>query len=298
MTQRSQSIPPGRQEQDLELLSAYLDNELTTAERINLERRFTSEPRLQRELDDLRTTVGALRTLEPVRPPRSFTLDPAKVARPRPFFPLTWVMQMGSGLAGFALVLLATVQLLAAGAIPASPLIGSAAPAPTSAPAAMEAPMAAESAPMAQADSSREAATEAPAATMAPAATLDPAAGAMMLPTDAAAAAGAAAPAADAPAAASEPAGGENSGPTSNSEPPVSMGGGMGGGMGGDPLPAPGVQSSESSSPDTIESALEQQPLPANKAAPGGINPGITLTIGVLLIGLAVAWNVASRRRA
>ncbi|HMQ34291.1 MAG TPA: anti-sigma factor, partial [Chloroflexaceae bacterium] len=63
-------------ESDVELLSAYLDNQLGVAERVNLERRLEAEPALRAELAELREAVGAVRALEPVRPPRSFTLDP------------------------------------------------------------------------------------------------------------------------------------------------------------------------------------------------------------------------------
>lgn len=98
-------------ERDLELLSAYLDNQLTTAERMTLDRRLAAEPRLRAELEELRATTTLLRQLAPVRPPRSFTLDPTTAPRPRRFIPMSWFVQLGSGLAGLALVLLATLQL-------------------------------------------------------------------------------------------------------------------------------------------------------------------------------------------
>ncbi|MFQ3661637.1 MAG: anti-sigma factor [Chloroflexaceae bacterium] len=111
-------------ESDLELLSAYLDNALSVAERVNLERRLAADPRLRAELEELRATTQLLRRLEPARPPRSFTLDPATAPRPAPVFRLNWFVQLSSGLAGLALVLLATVQLLAstpaAGVVPAA----------------------------------------------------------------------------------------------------------------------------------------------------------------------------------
>ncbi|MGQ9927141.1 MAG: anti-sigma factor family protein [Chloroflexaceae bacterium] len=98
---------------DLELLSAYIDNALSVAERTNLERRLAADPRLRAELEELQATTQLLRQLAPVRPPRSFTLDPATAPRPAPAFRLSWFMQLGSGLVGLALVVLATVQLLA-----------------------------------------------------------------------------------------------------------------------------------------------------------------------------------------
>lgn len=130
---------------DLELLSAYIDNALSVAERVNLERRLAADPRLRAELEELQATTRLVRRLAPVRPPRSFTLDPATAPRPAPAFRFNWFMQLGSGLAGLALVVLATVQLLtsAPGAVGVAP----AAPAP----AAVEvAPMGAQTSPQAE----------------------------------------------------------------------------------------------------------------------------------------------------
>ncbi len=263
-------------ERDIELLSAYLDNQLSVAERVNLERRMEGEPALRDELEDLRGTAAALRALELMRPPRSFTLDPATVARPRFFFPLTWVMQMGSGLAGLALVLLATVQLIGAGGSPAIPMAAKEAPASAAqAPLATEAPaMMMESAPASSAaDSARQAEpTAAPAAQAMPAAE----------PTAAPEAAGSTsafeppATAGEAAAGSAAPAGGTADGPLSNSS-----------------APADTVQASESSSPGTVELPAEQ----ASAGQPRFFPPGLTLAIGAALIGLAGVWHLYSRRR-
>ena len=127
---------------DLELLSAYIDNALSVAERASLERRLAADPRLRAELQELQATTRLLRQLAPVRPPRSFTLDPATAPRPAPAFRLSWFMQLGSGLAGLALVVLATIQLLAS----APSALGVTPPAP----AAVEvAPMGAKTTPVA-----------------------------------------------------------------------------------------------------------------------------------------------------
>lgn len=206
----SQPQPDNTAERDFELLSAYLDNQLSVSERVTLERRLGDEPQLRTELEDLRATVGVLRDLEPARPPRSFTLDPATA--PRRAAPLLgglarW-FQFGSGFAGLALVLLASVQIffgarasavflevnsgLSGGPMASAPM---SAAAPTEAPflAQATAPAALESAPAAAA-----APTEAPAApaaagaaaapTAAPLPTFDPAAAAMVAPTAAPAA--------------------------------------------------------------------------------------------------------------
>lgn len=127
--QSSQSQFDHLPERDLELLSAYLDNQLTVAERMTLDRRLAAEPRLRAELEELQATTMLLRQLAPVRPPRSFTLDPTTAPRPRRFIPMSWFMQLGSGLAGLALVLLATVQLLVMGGVGVG-MIPAAAPAP------------------------------------------------------------------------------------------------------------------------------------------------------------------------
>lgn len=67
--------------EDTEWLSAYLDHEITTEERVSLERRLHSEEQLQQELDGLRETIALLRDLPTLTPPRSFTLDPAQHQR-------------------------------------------------------------------------------------------------------------------------------------------------------------------------------------------------------------------------
>lgn len=290
--QSPQSSPPD----DLELLSAYLDNELTAAERVNLERRLSADPRLRGELDDLRAVSAALQSLDPLPLPRSFTLDPARVRRPGPIFPLAWLMQMGSGLAGLALVLLATVQMLGAGAVPMAPAAREAAP--TEAPAAASAPMA--SAEYAQA-------TAAPAATSAPLATQDPAA--MSAPAAAPTAAPAAGAAESAPAAdqamgtASSdpgdagPAGGVADGPASNSPaPPQAQSGPPPGGAGGDPSIDATVDAMRQS--PAAGGAAQEQPDPmAAKGAASPIGPGVTLALGLALLTLALGWNLAGRRR-
>jgi hypothetical protein len=260
MMNSPQPQPSSLSDQDVELLSTYLDDQLTAAERVNLERRLAAEPRLRAELDDLRMVRKALNSLDPVPLPRSFTLDPAQVARPRPFFPLTWFMQLGSGLAGLALVLLASVQILAAGvgggpaAAPMAAAQPTAAPAAeaTVAPAAPAAMSASESAPAGGAASSSPAATAAPAA-------------------------GAAAESAPAP-------------------PPAAMQA---------PDAGAGAASSERTAdaayPAETQATKEAPASPAASAAEvpsGPIGPGLTLVLGLGLIGLAVSWNVASRRRA
>ncbi|HMO59781.1 MAG TPA: zf-HC2 domain-containing protein, partial [Roseiflexaceae bacterium] len=67
---------PQLNDDDIELLSAYIDNELSAADRARLEVRLQAEPLLRTTLAELQTTVTALQSLETLGPPRSFTLDP------------------------------------------------------------------------------------------------------------------------------------------------------------------------------------------------------------------------------
>lgn len=98
-----------RSDGDLELLSSYLDNQLTVAERMSLERRLRLEPELRAELEELRTTIGLVRDITPVTPPRAFTLDPAQVQPRRPF--LSGWIRFGSALAALVLALTVTTML-------------------------------------------------------------------------------------------------------------------------------------------------------------------------------------------
>lgn len=102
-------------EHDLELLSAYLDNQLVVTERAAFEKRLQVEPQLRAELEDLRATTALLRELPVLTPPRSFTLDPAMAPRPAWSFPWRLSLQLGGGLAGLALVALLSLRLLLSG---------------------------------------------------------------------------------------------------------------------------------------------------------------------------------------
>jgi hypothetical protein len=75
--------------QDYELLSAYIDGELTDDERISLEQRLAEDSFLQHELNSLRSTVSLIHTLQPMTAPRDFTLTEAMVSSPKviPFKP-------------------------------------------------------------------------------------------------------------------------------------------------------------------------------------------------------------------
>src|SRR5574341_2303351 len=91
--------------QDFDRLSAYLDNQLSPAEKAGLEARLDHEPELRVALDDLRMAVRALRSLPTVKPPRNFTLSPDRaraIVRPRGVFP---ALRLATALAAFAFVI-------------------------------------------------------------------------------------------------------------------------------------------------------------------------------------------------
>lgn len=99
-------------DRDLELLSSYLDGELTAAERSELETRLNREPDLRRELASLRQTVALIQQTRPIRALRDFTLTPAMVRPPRVlFFPATVTFSALSAVAAFVLVMAGVVLL-------------------------------------------------------------------------------------------------------------------------------------------------------------------------------------------
>ena len=67
-----------------ELLSAYLDGQLSAEEQVRLEARLASDPALQADLETLRHTVALVRGLPPVPVPRNFILPREAATRPRP----------------------------------------------------------------------------------------------------------------------------------------------------------------------------------------------------------------------
>src|SRR5215470_13245441 len=99
---------PQLNDADLELLSAYIDRQLGDDERAILERRLNDEPALRGALEELRATVALLRDLEPLKPPRSFTIA-APVAAPRRAWSFPWPA-LGSAL--IAMVCLLTFGYL------------------------------------------------------------------------------------------------------------------------------------------------------------------------------------------
>jgi anti-sigma factor RsiW len=100
---------------DLELLSAYLDQQLSARQKSNLETRLAQNPGLQQALDALSQTRSLLRQAPQARPPRSFKLTPgligqaASVGRPFP------VMRFVSAFASFLFIIVFASDILTGG---------------------------------------------------------------------------------------------------------------------------------------------------------------------------------------
>jgi hypothetical protein len=263
------SIP----DSDIELLSAYIDDQLMAPERDDLERRLGAEPRLRAELEDLRATAAVLRDLEPLPLPRSFTLDPAIVSRRRGFLSFGWAMQLGGGLVGFALVLLASLQMVVG--------VGGGMAASAPAPAAMMATATeAPAAPLPQA-----------AAPMAPAATAAPmAAAAPESAQDATAARNTADSMASDTGAQGEPSGA--GAPALTDVPTAAMA------LPANEAPTSAISASGLSSPGT-ESLEQPAPPLAAKSPPQPSAPpaGLILGLGVVLIALSLGSFLYGRAR-
>lgn len=99
---------------DWQLLSAYLDGQLSSRERSQVEQRLRTQPEYREGLQTLRQNQVMLRSL-PRRPvPRNFTLTPDMVAAPRRSFipPLAPVLRFSSALATLFLILTLALQQL------------------------------------------------------------------------------------------------------------------------------------------------------------------------------------------
>lgn len=110
-------------DQDYNLLSAYLDGNLTEAERSALDARLQAEPDLREEVEALRATVELIRALPPITAPRDYSLD-ARVFRPARWwiFPATSTFSALSAAAATLLVALGLITLFSASAPKAVPV--------------------------------------------------------------------------------------------------------------------------------------------------------------------------------
>lgn len=304
-------------EQDRELLSAYIDQQLAVEERQALERRLEQEPALRRELEELQTTVALLRDLPALELPRAFTLDPATAPKRRSFW--QQLLPFGGGLVGVALIMLIGITFF--GASGAS--VALAPPSPDAAEMAEEGFNAQETAPLVEATEwsfGEEATAEAETSGATPPEdeAMAEAAPAGELPAEEEAAAGemAAEEAADAV----EPTTGGQAAPeaalpsatsiASDEEvaaadvPPAARLGETDGGTSGAEPPAlqaspPLLATSQSTSPDTLDLPAEESPAaPAPGAAPQSPLLPALLAAGIaagILLGLWLARQRRSR---
>jgi hypothetical protein len=91
-----------RNTNDIELLSAYLDGQLTEAERSTLETRLQNEPELRQQMAELRATVGLIKELPTLSAPRDFRLTHA-MAHGQRQQPHTYVFSILSAAAAIVL---------------------------------------------------------------------------------------------------------------------------------------------------------------------------------------------------
>lgn len=110
-------------QRELEALSAYLDGQLSSKERTNLERLLEERADLRTALDGLSHTRAILRSQPPLRAPRNFILTPeqAGIRTKQPAVtPLFSAMRLASVLASVLFILVAAGDLLTGGRNPAS----------------------------------------------------------------------------------------------------------------------------------------------------------------------------------
>ena len=99
-------------ERDLEVLSNYLDGQLTTGERARLEARLQTELELRTVLEQIRQTRAAVRNLPFLRAPRNYTLTPKMVGVRRQSPRIYPVLRLASALASFLFVLVLIGDLI------------------------------------------------------------------------------------------------------------------------------------------------------------------------------------------
>ena len=155
-------------QRDLELLSSYLDGQLSSAEATRLEARLRTEPDLRSVLQDLRGARTVLRQLPMRKAPRNFRLTPQMVGKNPPLPRAYPVFRFASTLATLLLFFTLGLNLIGpqlASQPPAFGMGGGGAPDTFAAEAASQA---ATEAPLAEMAPATEAAAEEPSVAMAP----------------------------------------------------------------------------------------------------------------------------------
>jgi hypothetical protein len=132
-------------QRDLELLSSYLDGQLSSVEAARLEARLRTEPDLRSVLQDLRSARSVLRQLPMRKAPRNFRLTPKMVGKNPPLPRAYPAFRFASTLATILLFFTIGLNVLGpqlASQPPAFGMGGGGAPDTYAAEAATEAPLA------------------------------------------------------------------------------------------------------------------------------------------------------------
>lgn len=105
----------GRHRRLRDLLSAYVDGEVTESERRRVEGHLEGCDDCRAELEELRATVSVLRRMPELAVPRSFALTPEQAAAQRPAMPGGWTLRLAASGAALFLLGLIAADLLGAG---------------------------------------------------------------------------------------------------------------------------------------------------------------------------------------
>ena len=99
-----------KKNQDLIILSAYLDHALREPEQKRLETRLAQEPELRERLENLRRTRQLIGFLPRLKAPHSFALTPQMVTVRKPHQPLFATLRFATAIAAILLVVLFSVE--------------------------------------------------------------------------------------------------------------------------------------------------------------------------------------------
>ena len=111
------NLTKSAEEKRQEMITAYLDDALSTAARTRFEAELAQDPSLQADLERERAVKQALTQLPQRRTPRNFTLDPTKYGRPakQPLVQAYPVLRTATGLAAFFFIFALVAGLYTSG---------------------------------------------------------------------------------------------------------------------------------------------------------------------------------------
>lgn len=155
-------------QRDLELLSSYLDGQLSSSEATRLEARLRTEPDLRSVLQDLRGARTVLRQLPMRKAPRNFRLTPQMVGKNPPLPRVYPVFRFASTLATLLLFFTFGLNLIGPQLASQPPVFGMGGGGAPDTFAAEAASQAATEAPLAEMAPASEEAAEEPSVAMAP----------------------------------------------------------------------------------------------------------------------------------